>query len=544
VPTFCSERHAGLLLPLFSAATRQSWGIGEIPDLVPLARWCRSAALDFVLMLPVNEMAAGHSPYSTLSAMAVDPIFLRLADVPEFAALGGERALTPGQKRTLTGLRKRAAIAYDRVRALKSAALDAAFARFEEEHWARQTPRARDLAAFMERESWWLDDYTLFRALRDRFAGAAWWSWPAPLASREASALREVRRELDREIRHFAYLQWLANSQWTDARGAADPVRFFGDLPFMVGADSADVWANEHGFSRDVTVGTPPDAFSADGQDWGLPAYRWDVMVQQDFGWLRARAQRSVELYDGYRIDHVIGFYRTWVRASDGTAYFTPADESDQRELGRRIIRVFQASGACVVAEDLGTVPDFLRESLDELGVPGYKVFRWERAWKVAGQPFLDPHRYPPTSVATTGTHDTDTVADWWDDALPAEREAVLALPGLRRAAVSGDALSARQAFDGNLRDALLRLLYESRSNLLLLPIQDIFGWRDRINTPATVSDANWTWRLPWPLDTMDARDDARERAQTLRRWALESGRMTTDEREEVRSRAGDDADS
>ena len=179
VATFCSERHAGLLLPLFSAATRQSWGIGEIPDLVPLARWSQSAALDFVLMLPVNEMAAGHSPYSTLSAMAVDPIFLRLADVPEFAALGGEAALTPVQKRTLTGLRKRATIAYDRVRALKSRALDAAFVRFDEEHWAPRTPRAGELADFIAREAWWLDDYTLFRALRDRYGGAAWWTWPA-----------------------------------------------------------------------------------------------------------------------------------------------------------------------------------------------------------------------------------------------------------------------------------------------------------------------------------------------------------------------------
>ncbi len=209
------------------------------------------------------------------------------------------------------------------------------------------------------------------------------------------------------------------------------------------------------------------------------------------------------------------------------------------------MIEIFSASGAGVVAEDLGTVPDFLRESLTGWGCLATSVLRWEREWKVVGQPFRDPASLARAmSVATSGTHDTDTVADWWDDALPAEREAVLALPGLRRAAVSGDALSARQAFDGNLRDALLRLLYESRSNLLLLPIQDIFGWRDRINTPATVSDANWTWRLPWPLDTIDARDDARERAQTLRRWALETGRMKNDEREGVRSRPGADADS
>jgi 4-alpha-glucanotransferase len=523
---FCSERHAGLLLPLFSPASRQSWGIGEIPDLVPLARWARSAGLDFVLMLPVNEMAAGHSPYSTLSAMAVDPIFIRLPDVAEFAALGGEASLTPVQKRALTQLRKRATIGYDRIRALKGAALDAAFQRFEDEHWARRTARAGEFIRFASRESWWLDDYTLFRALRDRHAGAAWWTWPAALATRQPGALAEARRALDREIRHYAYLQWLAHTQWTEMRRAIAPVRLFGDLPFMVGSDSVDVWANDSAFARDVTVGTPPDAFSEDGQDWGLPAYRWDVMVKQDFGWLRARAARAVELYDGYRIDHVIGFYRTWVRSSDGSARFSPADESDQRELGRRILTLFQQSGACVIAEDLGTVPDFLRPSLDKLGVPGYKVVRWERDWAAQKQPFLDPRQYGPLSVATTGTHDTDTLAEWWDEAAPADRAANLALPGLREAAPRGATLSAGQSFDAFLRDALLHLLYESGSNLIVLPMQDIFGWRDRINTPATVSDANWTWRLPWPIDTIETRDDARERAETLRAWAARTRRV------------------
>ena len=185
------------------------------------------------------------------------------------------------------------------------------------------------------------------------------------------------------------------------------------------------------------------------------------------------------------------------------------------------------------MAEDLGTVPDFLRTSLADLGVPGYKVFRWERAWTKKGQPFLDPRQYAPLSVATTGTHDTDTLAEWWEEAPPAEREAVLALPGIGAAAASGVALSPGQRFDGNLRDALLYLLYESSSNLVLLPIQDVFGWRDRINTPATVSDANWTWRLPWPLDTIEARDDARERAETLRRWAARTGRIATTDRGE-----------
>ena len=486
-----------------------------------LARWQQEAGLDFLLMLPVNEMPANQqSPYSTLTAMAIDPIYVRLAHVPEFVALGGEAALSADQQARLRAARAAARVDYAAVRALKYDALRACFARFDARHRGRRTARARAFAAFCERDRGWLDDYALFRALRDRFDGAAWWTWPAGLANRDPAALSEARSALATETRFYAYVQWLADDQWHTARQQAAPVRFFGDLPFMVGADSADVWANAGSFARDLSVGTPPDAFSATGQDWGLPAYRWDVVVREDFRWLRARATRGTELYDGYRIDHVIGFYRTWVRGENGKAWFTPADEPDQRELGRRILTLFQQSGACIVAEDLGTVPDFLRESLIELDVPGYKVFRWERAWHDKGQPFRDPRGYAPQSVVTSGTHDTDTLADWWDTAPPEERQAVCALPALADAGVSPT-----QRFDDRLRDALLRLLYEAGSNLMLLPIQDVFGWRDRVNVPATVGEENWSWRLPFPVESMQERDDCRERAAFLRRLAVQTAR-------------------
>lgn len=518
---FCRSRHAGLLLPLFSIRSEAGWGIGEIPDLVTLARWERDAHLDFVLMLPVNEMASGqHSPYSTLSAMAVDPIYLRLADVAEFAAEGGETSLGPDARGRLAALRESGRVDYPAVRALKRECLRAAFQRFEREHWARQTERARAFSAFVERERAWLDDFTLFRALRDRFEGAAWWTWPDGLADRRSEAVERIRQSCESEVRYHAYLQWLAHEQWQAARRAAAPVRFFGDLPFMVGADSADVWANADDFARDLTVGTPPDAFSETGQDWGLPAYRWDVVVGNDFRWLRQRAARGTELFDGYRIDHVIGFYRTWVRPAEGPAYFTPGDEAEQRELGRRVLQVFLESGACIVAEDLGTVPDFLRPSLAELGVPGYKVLRWERAWNTPGQPFIDPRNWSPLSVATTGTHDTDSLADWWDGAPHEERAALVALPPLAASGIRAD-----QPFDASVRDALLQLLYESGSNLLVLPLQDVFGWRDRINTPATVGAENWSWRMPFPVERMREREDARERAAALRKMAEASGR-------------------
>jgi 4-alpha-glucanotransferase len=521
--SFPRERHAGVLLPLFSAASAEGWGIGEIPDLVTLAAWQRRAGLDFLLMLPVNELApqGHHSPYATLSAMAIDPIYLRLAGIPEFVADGGVDALAADQQERLASVRQAPRIEYDAVREVKQAALRASFDRFDAEHWRRKTARAAALVAFVEREADWLDDYALFRALRDRFASQAWWDWPDGLSTRQPSVLAVARRSLEREVRFHAYLQWLADGQWQAARAAAG-IRLFGDLPFVVGADSADVWQHQDKFDRGLSVGTPPDAFSADGQDWGLPAYRWDLVQRDDFGWLRARARRGAELFDGYRVDHVIGFYRTYVRDAQGVGRFTPEDPEAQKALGRRIMQVFQGSGAAILAEDLGTVPDFLRESLNDLGVPGYKVCRWERAWHSDGQPFLDPRGYAALSVVTTGTHDTETLAEWWDAAPIEERAAVLNVPDL-----SGSGVTPDRAFDAALRDALLKAIYRSGANLVLLPLQDIFGWRDRINVPGTVGTGNWTWRLPFRLDDLLSRPDAVERAAFLRHLAVETGRTS-----------------
>jgi 4-alpha-glucanotransferase len=522
--SFPRERHAGVLLPLFSAASAEGWGIGEIPDLVTLAAWQRRAGLDFLLMLPVNELAppGHHSPYATLSAMAIDPIYLRLMDVPEFVAAGGVDGLPRAARRRLAAVRAASQVDYDGIRELKQMALEAAFDRFEEEHWRPRSPRAADFIAFVGREAGWLDDYVLYRALRDRFDAQPWWDWPDGLSTRQPSALDIARRSLERELRFHAYLQWLADAQWQAARAAA-PIKLFGDLPFALGADSADVWQNQESFDRELSVGTPPDAFSADGQDWGLPAYRWDVVERDNFAWLRARARRGTQLFDGYRVDHVIGFYRTYVRDAAGVGRFTPDDPEQQKALGRRVMQVFQASGAAILAEDLGTVPDFLRESLLDLGVPGYKVFRWERAWKQEGHPFLDPRGYAALSVTTTGTHDTESLAEWWDTAPLEERAKVLEVPDLEKGGFTPE-----QGFDARLRDALLATIYRSGANLVLLPLQDIFGWRDRINVPGTVGRENWSWRLPFPLGDLLTRDDAAERAGFLRGLALETGRTSS----------------
>jgi 4-alpha-glucanotransferase len=308
-------------------------------------------------------------------------------------------------------------------------------------------------------------------------------------------------------VLYYAYLQWLAAEQWARARSEC-PVGVFGDFPFMVSGDSADVWARQRDFQLEASVGTPPDAFSETGQDWGFPAYRWSEIARGGYEWLVNRARRSAALYDAYRVDHLVGFFRTYVRQKDKPPVFTPADQPDQIAQGERLLALFRDAGARVIAEDLGLIPDFVRESLARLHIPGFKVLRWERDWDVEGQPFRDPLEYPACSVATSGTHDTESLAEWWDGASENERAAAVQIPFLRDCGCDP-----ATPFLAETRDAILEALFASSSDFVLLPVQDVFGWRDRINTPAVISEQNWTWRLPWPVEDLLKEPAARERA-------------------------------
>ena len=523
-----SARRSGLLVPLFSAPSSASWGIGDIGDIAPICAWLAGAGQRILQLLPLNEMAPGtQSPYSAMSGAALDPIYIRVPAVPEYIANGGDATLSREDRDTLARARASNRVEYTTVRALKDRALRAAFDRFLADEWTPCTARGRALAAYVSREAWWLDDYALFRALHAREEGRAWVDWPAALRDREPAALASAERDLEREVRFHQYLQWLAGTQWDEARAAASTfgVALFGDLPFMVDLHSADVWAHQEQFHLDRSVGVPPDAFSATGQDWGMPAYNWDALATADFSWLRLRARRSADLFDGYRVDHLVGFYRTYSRLREDRSdpRFSPDEEEAQRRLGEQVLAVFREPGAEIVAEDLGTVPTFVRDSLTRLHVPGFRVFRWERDWDVERAPFRNPAEYPAISVATSGTHDTEPLAAWWDAADADVRAAVASIPALR--AEAGDLDLTTAPFTPLVRDLLARLLFASGSNILLLPIQDVFGWHDRINEPATVNDINWSYRLPWPIDAFDAQADARERQATLRRWANESGR-------------------
>jgi len=514
---FDAERAAGVLCPLFALRGRRDWGIGEIGQLPAFCRWLAGAGHRVLQLLPIFETSAGErSPYAALTSFALDPIYLSLDAVEDFVAAGGEAALGAALEPARAG----GDLDYDAVRAVKRRALELAFARFLATEWAGRSARALAFRRFRAAEAAWLDDHALFRALREARGGRAWSAWERPLRRRHPAALARAGAALGRARSFHVYVQWLAVEQWAAARreAAALGVRVMGDLAFVVAGDSADVWARQDEFTRDASLGAPPDAFDARGQHWGLPVCRWEVMAGGGYAWLGARVARAAALFDGVRLDHVVGFYRQYLIPAAGSGHFVPAEEAEQLALGERLLGVIRAAAgpAAVTGEDLGAVPDFVRRSLGRLGIPGYRVLRWEDDAGV----FRDPLDFPPLSVATSGTHDTSSLATWWEEELGAEgRQALAAVPAFR--ALAG----AAAGFTPAVHEALLDGLYAAGSALVVLPFPDAYGGRERINVPGTAGPPNWGYRLPWTVDDLAGDSGGALRAR-LRSLAARHGRV------------------
>ena len=505
-------RRAGLLLPLSSIRGPRS-GLGSYADAGGVARWLRQSGSTLWQLLPLSEVSPGQdSPYAASSSCALEPVHI---DIDSVEDLDGE--LTDDERRRLEADRSAARVDFEAIRSAKRSALRRAWERFRDREIRTRSARAREFAMFQEEHRDWLPDWALYRALHDQRL-KSWRDWEPPLRNREPQAVARAREELHDHIAALSYAQWVADSEWRRGRAEANSlgVKIVGDLPFMVAEDSADVWGLQHLFRFDTTVGVPPDAYSADGQDWGLPVPRWNEMREAGDPWLHTRAMRAAELYDAFRVDHVVGLYRTYARPIDGSpAFFVPGDEKQQRAQGERILDLF-GEKAEVLAEDLGTVPDFVRQSLADIGIPGTKVLRWEVD---DGIP-RDVRKFPTISVAVTGTHDTESLHTWWEGLSDHDRREQLKQPFLDQ--LRGDT---RHYTDAT-RKALLELLYASSSDGILTPITDALGLRERLNTPGTVGSHNWTWRLPWRLGELETAPEAVAATRLLTHLAERYGRV------------------
>jgi 4-alpha-glucanotransferase len=519
------RRQAGVVLPLFAIRTRRDWGIGQLTDLPACAAWLAGAGQRLLQVLPPHTLAAGEtSPYGALTAFGLDPIYADVEAVEDLDPDALDVVLRDDGRRTLERLRASERVDYAGVRALKTRAFDIAFERFHQREWLPGTPRAKGLAEFMRLERAWLDDLALFEALRALHGGWGWATWGDDNRDRVPAAMARARADLSLDILKVAYVQWTLYGQWDASRRRMRDlgVELMGDVPFVVGGESADVWSHASQFQLHLSLGAPPDDFSADGQDWGLPPYDWLAMEADDMAWLRMRARHAARMYDRFRMDHVVGYFRQWVRRKDGRdrGRFDPEGREAQQARGLRVLGAvideLSRTGEGIeapraIAEDLGVIPPFARDALRDLGMPGYRVLPWEKDNEV----FRDPLEFPSSSVVSWSTHDTAPIDAWWPDLPQLDRERL----AHRASTTAGVEADPERSL------ALLGDLYRARSDLALVLMQELLGSRERINTPAVVGPQNWSWRLPLPIEDLKTAPEVVARFDAIRGLVRESGR-------------------
>ncbi len=517
---FSNWKAAGLMIPLFSIRTPLNFGIGEILDLLPFIDWMVAHNLSVLQILPIYEGAPEEtSPYKALSSYAFDPVYLSVLNEELFQKDAEIRRLlnSDAVQGDLVEWRTSHTVYFEQIRSLKYRLLLIAFHDFKTNEWDQGTSRAIALQNFIDQKSDWLDNYALFWQLKKRYKWRHWSKWPIPFQSLDPEALSLFKKEESEGILFIKYVQWVLWRQWQTVRQHAKKreVKIMGDIPFLVSRDSADVWSHQDLFDREMSLGAPPDDFSETGQAWGLPLFCWQRMKDTNLSWWRSRIKEANNTYDMVRLDHVVGFFRVWVMPEGEPSFFEPAVQESQVARGKMLLAaIIQEARDCVLfAEDLGCIPDFVRDILFEFRIPGYKVFRWEKK----GADYLHPEDYPDLSLATTGTHDTTTLLKWWEGITCDERSILIQMLNRPTPHATENPFVDQARLPDPLHEGIIDLLLGSGSQLVIFPIQDIFLESTQINIPGTVGRDNWSYRLPIDFLSLDKISPYREKLAFLK---------------------------
>ncbi|MBI2954174.1 MAG: 4-alpha-glucanotransferase [Chloroflexi bacterium] len=485
-------RESGILLHITSLPGPH--GIGDLgPDAFRFVDFLASAQQRLWQILPLVPTGFGNSPYAALSAFAGNPLLISLPGLAEEGLLdqndlANAPSFPPAQ------------VDYTAVRSFKFSLLQRAFQRFS----GGQGQQFRgDFESFCQRSAHWLDDYALYMALREAHKDVPWWRWEADLVARQRPALERARNALAGDVRFRQFLQFVFFSQWFGLKNYANnhAVRIVGDIPIFVAHDSADVWAHQDIFTLDergnttVVAGVPPDYFSATGQRWGNPHYRWDVLARSGYRWWVDRLRESFRQVDVVRIDHFRGFEAYWEIPADqptavhgrwvkgpGEAFFRNVENS----LGQKLP---------IIVEDLGSITPEVEALRRQLGYPGMKVLQF--AFGSDASNYYLPHNFGHDYVVYTGTHDNDTTAGWFAGLGQAERSAVQRYLGRDGSDIAWD---------------LIRLALSSVAKTAIVPLQDVLalGSWARMNFPGK-AEGNWSWRYAADQLTRSHADRLRE---------------------------------
>jgi 4-alpha-glucanotransferase len=470
------ERMSGVLLHVTSLPS--NGGVGDFgPAAYEFVDFLADGKQRLWQVLPLSPTGYGSSPYSALSAFAGNPVLLSLERLVDHGWLDAKKLdKLPGPEGPAD---------FGAAWELKLPLVEEAAGNFLDR--ANDDQRGR-YSKYCEENASWLPDYAMFNVLRKRFGYKSWHEWPQEFAFRRQEALTSVMNECGRELALQQTIQFFFDEQWRALREHCRrrDVRIMGDVAIFVSYDSADVWTHPELFELDeerqmVRVsGVPPDYFSATGQRWGNPLYRWDRLRERGFDWWVARVRRALTHYDMIRLDHFRGFEAYWsIAVDEETAVNGYWVKAPGHELFNRLREVF--GELPFVAEDLGLITPEVDDLRERFGMPGMRILQF--GFGDRGAHLYLPHQYVPNTVAYTGTHDNNTTLGWWKDLGDEERANVVAYVGPVKD-------------DRDVVWALMRIAARSVANLCIFPMQDVLtlGSEARMNTPAAGA-GNWSWR-------------------------------------------------
>ena len=474
-----NKRAAGILLPISSLPSK--YGIGCFSkSAYEFVDQLEAAGQSYWQILPLGPTSYGDSPYQSFSTFAGNPYFVCLEDLIEEGVLTEEEcdAVNFGDHPSY--------VDYGKLYEGRFGLLRKAYERSN----IYENPQFHE---FCNANYWWLDDYALFMAVKKRFDGKAWSEWAKDIRLRWENALDYYRRELYFDIEFYKYIQFKFQEQWKKLKTYANEkdIKIIGDIPIYVAFDSADTWANPQNYQFDeenlpvAVAGCPPDAFSATGQLWGNPLYKWDYHKSQNYDWWVQRVNHCFEMYDVVRIDHFRGFDEYYsIPYGDLTAENGHWEKGPGMDLFNTIKN--RLGEKQIIAEDLGYMTDTVRELVKDSCYPNMKVleFAFDSRDLGSASDYL-PHNYPNNCVVYTGTHDNETLASWYKTIRPEERQMVK------------DYLHNQKVTEKTVHTEMIVLAMRSVADTCIIPIQDYFGYDNsaRMNHPSTTG-SNWKWRL------------------------------------------------
>ncbi len=475
------QRSHGILLHITSLPSYG--GIGDLgPEAYKFLDFLAAGKQHIWQVLPLCPTGYGSSPYSAASAFAGNPLLISVEFLADWGWIEPDRIANLGGRAGNVDFgdvhQRKLPILYE---AAKNFLLRGASEKRFEGQWQR-------FGAFCTAEASWLNDYAYYAVLREHFKTGAWALWPEPLRRREPEAMAQAALDFSEQLAVEQVLQFAFEEQWRALRSVAarQKIRILGDIAIFVSMDSADVWANPGLFELDEDLipihvaGVPPDYFSPTGQRWGNPLYRWDVLAETGYAWWVQRIRRSTMQYDIVRLDHFRGFEAYWsILGTEETAVNGEWVKGPGNALFERLEQVL--GPLPLVAEDLGVITPEVELLRLTQGLPGMRVLQF--GFGDAESRAHLPHRFAPSTVSYTGTHDNDTTQGWWDKATEGERVGI-------------------QTYVGPVAMSpvwqLIRASASSVSEMAIVPAQDLLllGSEARMNTPA-VAGGNWSWRAP-----------------------------------------------